>query len=88
MNSTIKASSKTAFHIVTNAEFTGVYDRMVYDFTINPGDNRIGSIGSYHLFIKYGDKVYMEVKGVGEIVRFGQVGNSVVNQVVSITSIK
>ena len=27
-------------------------------------------------------------KGVGEIVRFGQVGNSVVNQVVSITSIK
>ena len=68
MNSTIKASSKTAFHIVTNAEFTGVYDRMVYDFTINPGDNRIGSIGSYHLFIKYGDKVYMEVKGVGEIV--------------------
>ncbi len=68
MNSTIKASSKTAFHIVTNAEFTGVYDRMVYDFTINPGDNRIGSIGSYHLFIKYGNKVYMEVKGVGEIV--------------------
>ena len=41
---------------------------MVYDFTNNHGDNRIGSIGSYQLFIRYGDKVYMEVKGVGEIV--------------------
>ena len=68
MNSSIKASSKTAFHTFANVEFSGVYDRMVYDFTINPGDNRIGSMGSYHLFIKYGDKVYMEVKGIGEIV--------------------
>lgn len=41
---------------------------MVYDFANNHGDNRIGSIGSYHLFIRYGDIVYMEVKGVGEIV--------------------
>lgn len=41
---------------------------MVYDFTNNGGDNRIGSIGSYQLFIRYGDKVYVEVKGVGEIV--------------------
>ena len=68
MNATINASSKTAFHTFTNAEFTGVYDRMVYDFTNNQGDNRLGSIGSYQLFIRYGDKVYMEVKGVGEIV--------------------
>ena len=68
MNSTIKASSKTAFHTFTNAEFTGVYDRKVYDFPVNHGDNRIGSIGSYHLFIRYGEKVYMEVKGVGEII--------------------
>lgn len=41
---------------------------MVYDFANNHGDNRIGSIGSYHLFIRYGDIVYMEVKDVGEIV--------------------
>lgn len=68
MNSTINASSKCAYHTVTNAEFTGVYDRIVYNFTNNPGDNRIGSVNGYHLFIKYGDKVYMEVKGVGEIV--------------------
>ena len=68
MNSTIIASSKTAFHTFTNAEFTAVYDRKVYNFHNIPEDNRIGSIGSYHLFIRYGDKVYMEVKGVGEIV--------------------
>ncbi len=29
---------------------------------------RIGIAGDYHLFAKYGDKVYMEVKKVGEIV--------------------
>lgn len=68
MNATIAASSKTAFHTFANVEFSGVYDRMVYDFANNHGDNRIGSIGSYHLFIRYGDIVYMEVKGVGEIV--------------------
>ena len=68
MNSTINTSHKSAYHTVENAEFTGFYDRMVYNFTNNPGDNRIGSISSYHLFIRYGDKVYMDVKGVGEIV--------------------
>ena len=68
MNSTINTSHKSAYHTVANAEFTGFYDRMVYNFTNNPGDNRIGSISGYHLFIRYGDKVYMEVKGVGEIV--------------------
>ena len=68
MNSVVNTSHKSAYHTVANAEFTGFYDRMVYNFTINPGDNRIGSISGYHLFIRYGDKVYMEVKGVGEIV--------------------
>lgn len=68
MEATINASSKRAYHTIRNAEFTGVYDRIVYNFTNNPGDNRIGSVASYHLFIRYGDKVYMDVKGVGEIV--------------------
>ena len=69
MNSVVNTTShKSAYHTVANAEFTGFYDRMVYNFTNNPGDNRIGSISGYHLFIRYGDKVYMEVKGVGEIV--------------------
>jgi hypothetical protein len=68
MNSTIIASNKHAFHTVANAKFTAVYDRMVYNFSSNPDDNRRGSLSSYHFFITYGDKVYMEVKGIGEIV--------------------
>lgn len=68
MNTSIKASSKHAYHTIVNAEFTGVYDRMVFNFTNNPGDNRIGSISGYHLFIRYEDKVYMDVKGVGVVV--------------------
>ena len=50
----------------TPSYFTGV-------FTVNanePSNNQgtVGTIGDYHLFIRIGDKVYMEAKGVGEIV--------------------
>ena len=59
------ASSKHAFHTVADAEFTGVYERIIDNFTTV----FLGSVkDDYHLFIKYGDKVYMDVKGVGEIV--------------------
>ena len=54
MNCTINTSAKTAYHIFTNVEFTAVVDIMKYH--------------EYHLFIKYGDKVYMDVRGVGEVV--------------------
>jgi hypothetical protein len=60
MNTTIKASTKSAFHTIANVEFTGVFDTMV--------NNDFTSQCKYHLFIKYGEKVYMEVKDVGEIV--------------------
>ena len=60
MNSTIKANSKYAYHTLLNVEFTGVFDRTVNnDFTY---------LCKYHLFIRYGDKIYMEVKDIGEIV--------------------
>jgi hypothetical protein len=69
MNSIINVCGKHAlFHTVKNAEFTGVYDKLVYDFANNPGDNRNGFICNYHFFIRYGDKIYMDVKGIGEIV--------------------
>lgn len=59
------ASSKHAFHTVADAEFTGVYERIIDNFTTV----FLGSVkDDYHLFIKFGDKVYMDVKGVGEIV--------------------
>jgi hypothetical protein len=59
------SSSKNAYHTVADAEFTGVYERIVDNFTTV----FLGSVSDdYHLFIKFGDKVYMDVKGVGEIV--------------------
>ena len=65
MNNTMIASSKHAFHTVADAEFTGVYERIIDNFTTV----FLGSVkDDYHLFIKLGDKVYMDVKGVGEIV--------------------
>ena len=60
MNSTINANSMFAYHTLLNAEFSAAFVRIVYnDFTYQY---------MYHLFIRYGDKVYMEVKDVGEVV--------------------
>ena len=64
MNSTTISSSKCVYHTVANAEFTGFYERMSYG-KFSPA---FGAIFDYHLFIKYGDKVYMEVKGIGDVV--------------------
>ena len=60
MNSLIKATTESAYHTFANVEFTGVFDRIV--------NNDLTYICYYHLFIKYDDKVYIEVKDVGEIV--------------------
>jgi hypothetical protein len=62
MNSKIIASKNRVYHTNANAEFTGFYEGMTYP------NQTSGAIFDYHLFIKYGDKVYMEVKGVGEVV--------------------
>jgi sulfur relay (sulfurtransferase) DsrF/TusC family protein len=60
MNSTIDANSKFAYHTLSNAEFSAAFVRIVNnDFTYHY---------NYHLFIRYGDKVYIEVKDVGEVV--------------------
>jgi sulfur relay (sulfurtransferase) DsrF/TusC family protein len=60
MNSTIDANSKFAYHTLSNAEFSAAFVRIVNnDFTYQY---------KYHLFIRYGDKVYIEVKDVGEVV--------------------
>jgi len=59
MNASIVSSKKNAYHIFTNVEFSGVVDitHLKFDY-----------IYDYHLFIRYGDKVYMEVKGIGDVV--------------------
>ena len=59
---------------IVNTECTGVFCQEIYvayGFIYNEPEamtHRIGISGDYHLFAKYGDKVYMEVKNVGEIV--------------------
>jgi hypothetical protein len=57
MNSSIATNYKRAYHTFTNVEFTGVVD-------ITPENVNI----DYHLFIRYGNMVYMDAKGVGEVV--------------------
>ena len=59
MNASIASSKKYAYHIFTNVEFSGVVDitHLGFDY-----------IYDYHLFIRYGDKVYMDVKGIGDVV--------------------
>jgi len=59
---------------VANVECTGVFCQEIYvsyAFRYSEPEymrHRIGICGDYHLFIRRGDKVYMEVKKVGEIV--------------------
>ena len=64
-------------HSVANVkctECTGVFCQEIYDaYSYRNNDlgdltHRIGIMGDYHLFAKHGDKVYMEVKNVGDIV--------------------
>ena len=71
MNFTASGNDLYTYHTVTNAEFSGVLDKYqiygMYDYNATTMTS-ISSIYDYHLFIKFGDKVYMEVNGVGEIV--------------------
>ena len=64
-------------HTIANTkcpECTGVFTQEIYvaySYRNNDlGDltHRIGIMGDYHLFAKHGDKIYMEVKKVGDIV--------------------
>jgi len=63
-----------SYHTVANAEITGVFCQQkyqAYSYRYNVPDSivyRNAIIGDYHLFVKQGEKVYMEVKNVGEIV--------------------
>jgi hypothetical protein len=72
MNSTISYINDDEYHAFTNVEFSGVFVKS----ELCPWNNITNSINrtkqtyfsDYHLFIKYGDKVYIEVFNVGEIV--------------------
>ena len=68
------SNSSITSHSIANAECTGVFCQQVYDaysYRYNvPGSLalRIGIMGDYHLFVRNGDKVYIEARKVGEIV--------------------
>ena len=74
MNSTTRGNSLYTYHTITNVEFTGVLDKyIVHGYVGNYGAPEtftacVSNVYDYHLFIKYGKKVYMDVKGVGEVV--------------------
>jgi hypothetical protein len=62
------------YHKVENVECSAVFCQEKYEaysYRYNVPNSKVyreGIIGDYHLFIRSGDKVYMEVKGSGEIV--------------------
>ena len=62
MNSITSGNDLYTYHIFKNVEFSGVLDKCF--------ENSYGRhyVCDYHIFIKYGDKVYMDVKGVGDII--------------------
>ena len=71
------SNTSSTNHTIANTKCTecsGVFSQQIYvaySYRNNDlGDltHRIGIMGDYHLFAKHGDKIYMEVKNVGEIV--------------------
>jgi len=60
MLSVVNTNSNFAYHTIANAEFTASFIRVI--------NNDLTSFYKYHLFIKYGDKVYIEVDGFREII--------------------
>ena len=66
------------YHTIENAECSGVFWQQKYQATsyrynvaTNVADNEVyrnGIMGNYHIFVRSGDKVYMEVKSVGDVV--------------------
>ena len=68
MNSTTRGNSLYNYHTIENVEFSGVLDRCKIYGTPETFAEYISNIYDYHVFIKYGDKVYMDAKGAGDIV--------------------
>ena len=65
MNSSITTDDYFSCHTFTNVEFTGVFERI----KIRSANNGVGSaLYCIHVFIKYGDKVYIEDHLIGHIV--------------------
>jgi hypothetical protein len=72
MNSTVSYINENEYHTFTNVEFTGVFIKSELCFWNNVTNcldrTKQTYFSDYHLFIKYGDKVYIDVFNVGDIV--------------------
>lgn len=71
----LKMSNESAtYHTIANAECSGVFCQQIYEaysYRYNVPDSmvrRIGIMGDYHLFVRSGNKVYIEVNKVSDIV--------------------
>ena len=68
------SSTSSTSHAIANAECSGVFCHekyKAYSFRYNVPNStvyRTGIKGDYHLFLRSGDKVYIEVRSVGDIV--------------------
>jgi hypothetical protein len=60
MLSVVNTNRNYAYHTIANAEFTEAFIKVI--------NNDLTSFYKYHLFIRYGDKIYLEVDGFREIV--------------------
>ena len=56
-------------HAIANTECTGVFWQQIREMQpYHNAPNYISCRGDYHLFLRRGDKVYIEVRNAGEIV--------------------
>ena len=56
-------------HAIADAECTGVFWQQIYEMQpYHNAPNYMSCSGDYHLFLRSGDKVYIEVRNAGEIV--------------------
>ena len=60
MLSVVNTNSNFAYHTIADAEFTAAFIKVI--------NNDFTSFYKYHLFIRYGERVYIDIGGVGEVI--------------------
>lgn len=68
MNSSIIRDKEYDYHTFTNVELTGVIVKWEIRSFGGDNDDDKTYVYDYHLFIRYGEKVYVDIMSVGEIV--------------------
>jgi len=67
--SSASSDTSTVYHTIANVECTGVFWQQIREMQpYHNAPNYMSCCGDYHLFLRYGDKVYIEVRNAGEIV--------------------